>query len=144
MNSITKSVRNKLASKGLRVTPQRMSILEAIIELANHPSVEQIIELIREEHPNIATGTVYKVLDTLVDSNLITRVHTTKDVMRYDGDIENHHHLYCSTCDVIEDYYDEELDMILKDYFKTKKFSGFIVEEVILQIKGTFIKCEGE
>lgn len=134
-------IRNRLADKGLKVTPQRMNILQAIYTLDNHPTADNIIEFIRESHPNIATGTVYKVLDTLVANGLIKRVKTDKDIKRYDGRIENHHHLYCTDCDVIKDYIDEELNIILKDYLKKKKFEGFTIEDFVLQIRGKFNKC---
>ena len=93
--SIT-SIKDKLVEKGLKVTPQRISILEAIHKLNNHPTADMIMDHIQESHPNIASGTVYKVLDVLVDNQLIKRVKTERDVMRYDGILETHHHLYCS------------------------------------------------
>ncbi|MCG8306690.1 MAG: transcriptional repressor [Cytophagales bacterium] len=141
MSATTDDIRKKLADKGLKVTPQRMNILKAVYELANHPTAESIIGRIRENHPNIATGTVYKVLDTLVENNLIKKVKTDRDIMRYDGAIDNHHHLYCTQCDVIEDYMDEELDALLKSHFKNKKIKGFKIEDIVLQIRGTFDKC---
>jgi Fur family peroxide stress response transcriptional regulator len=134
-------IKNRLVEKGLKVTPQRMSILEAIYTLNNHPKAENIIEYIRQEHPNIATGTVYKVLETLVENGLIKKVTTDKDVMRYDGMMENHHHLYCTECDIIKDYKDEELDELLRKYFENKKLSGFKIKEIVLQIKGEFDNC---
>jgi len=60
-----KHIREVLSEKGLKITPQRISILEAIYSLQNHPTADNIIEYIRKSHPNIATGTVYKVLETL-------------------------------------------------------------------------------
>ena len=129
---------NKLIEKGLKVTPQRMSVLEAVYNLHNHPTAENIIEYIHQSHPNIATGTVYNVLDTLVENQLIKKVKTDEDVMRYDGIVELHHHLYCSGSDLIEDYVDKELDELLKEYFKSKKLTGFKIEEIVLQIRGTF------
>ena len=138
MNLSKEDIRKKLTEKGLKVTPQRISILEAVYKLNNHPTAENIIEYIHEPHPNIATGTVYKVLDTLVENRLIRKVKTDKDIMRYDGVTEKHHHLYCSECDVIKDYFDEELDALLKDYFEQKQISDFKIEDIILQINGTF------
>ena len=132
---------DKLVNRGLKVTPQRISILEAVFSLDNHPTAEDIISEIRQKQPHIATGTVYKVLETLVENDIIKRVKTEKDIMRYDGIYESHHHLYCSTCDLIEDYNDEELDQILRDYFKTKELAGFKIEEFVLQIKGKFDNC---
>lgn len=133
-------IRNKLSEKGLKVTPQRMAILDAIYKLGNHPSAENIIEYIRRSNPNIASGTVYKVLDTLIENKLVKKVTTDRDVMRYDGIMENHHHLYCLDSDVIEDYTDNELDDLLKNYFRNKKIKGFHIDEFVLQIKGTFYK----
>ncbi len=136
---LTEDIRNKFSEKGLKITPQRVVILDAIYKLNNHPTAENIIEFIRKTHPNIATGTVYKVLETLVEKGIIKKVTTEKDVMRYDGIIENHHHLYCSECDLIEDYKDEDLDILLHNHFKNKNIKGFKIEEFVLQIRGTFI-----
>lgn len=134
-------IRKKLSEKGLKVTPQRLSILGAIYELGGHPTADKIIEYIRQSNPNIASGTVYKVLDTFIKNKLIKRVNTDKDVMRYDGIMDNHHHLYCTECDAIEDYFDEELDTLLKNYFKDRKIKGFQINEFTVQIKGTSDKC---
>lgn len=141
MKILIENIRNKFAEKGLKITPQRVVILEAIYKLNNHPTADNIIEYIRESHPNIATGTVYKVLETLVENRLIKKVTTDKDIMRYDGIVEKHHHLYCSECDLIEDYMDEELDKLLQNHFKNKNIKGFKIEDIVLQIRGTFNKC---
>ena len=141
MSVLIENIRNKFLEKGLKITPQRVVILEAIYELNNHPTADNIIEYVRKLHPNIAIGTVYKVLDTLVENDLVKKVKTDKDIMRYDGIVENHHHLYCTECDLIEDYVDEELDKLLKNYFKNKKLEGFTMEGIVLQIRETFDKC---
>lgn len=141
MKILIEDIRNKFAEKGLKITPQRVVILEAIYKLNNHPTADNIIEYIRESHPNIATGTVYKVLETLVENGLIKKVTTDKDIMRYDGIVEKHHHLYSTECDLIEDYMDEELDKLLKNHFKNKNIKGFKIEDIVLQIRGTFDKC---
>lgn len=126
--------------RGLKITPQRVVILEAIYILNNHPSADNIIEYIRESHPTIATGTVYIVVETLVENGLIRKVKTDKDLMKYDGIVESHHHLYCSECNLIENYLDEDLDKLLKNHFKNKNIKGFKIEDIVLQIRGTFEK----
>ena len=132
--------RQAIADKGLRVTPQRTAILQTIYNLDNHPTAEDIISTVRKSHPNIASGTVYKVLDTFVNNNLIRKVTSDHGAMRYDGIIENHHHLYCNESDVIRDYFDEELDDLLRDYFRKKNIEDFQIDEMVLQIKGKFVK----
>jgi Fur family transcriptional regulator, peroxide stress response regulator len=133
---------NKLIAKGLKVTPQRIAILQAIVKLNNHPTAENIIDYIRKNHPNIATATVYKVLDALVSSELIIKVKTERDVMRYDAMMNSHHHLYCSESDRIEDYTDNDLNELLERYFKKKRIPDFKIEDIKLQIIGKFIKTK--
>ncbi|NMC38248.1 MAG: transcriptional repressor [Bacteroidales bacterium] len=134
----TEDIINKLTVKGLKVTPQRITILEAIIKLNNHPTAENIIEYIRKNHPNISVATVYKVLDTLVENELIRKVKTEKDIMRYDAVMESHHHIYCSDSDRIEDYIDDELNKMLEKYFSNKKIPDFRIEDIRLQIIGKY------
>jgi len=98
-----------IKEKGLKVTPQRIAILEAIYQLDSHPTADKIVEFIRDTHPSIATGTVYKVLDVLVENQLVKKVKTDKDIMRYDGMMVKHHHIYCSESDKIIDYIEVRL-----------------------------------
>ena len=130
--------REKLKEKGLKVTPQRVAIYEAIVTLKNHPTAENVIEYIKANHPNISVGTVYKVLDSLVENKLLKRVKTDKDLMRYDSILSEHHHLYCSETQRIEDYDDEQLNKMISNYFKKKKIKNFTIQDVKLQITGKF------
>jgi Fur family transcriptional regulator, peroxide stress response regulator len=130
--------REKLKEKGLKVTPQRVAIYEAIVMLHNHPTAENIIEYIKTNHPNISVGTVYKVLDSLVENHLLRRVKTEKDIMRYDAVLSNHHHLYCAQTDRIEDFEDDELNELLHNYFQKKAIKNFQIQDIKLQITGNF------
>jgi Fur family peroxide stress response transcriptional regulator len=138
----TNEIRNKLSTKGLKITPQRIAILEAIEKLNNHPTAENIIEYIRRNHPNIATATVYKVLDALAANDLIKKVKTDRDIMRYDAITENHHHLYCAESDRIEDYFDTELNEMIGKYFNKKGIPDFEIQDIKLQIIGSFLKVK--
>jgi len=128
----------QIKAKDLKVTPQRVAILEAIMELNNHPTVENIVNFLKTNHPNIATGTVYNVLQTLVEVGLIRRVQTEKDNMRYEMLGEQHHHLYCHESDRIEDYYNSEISGIITTYFEKHRIEGFEIEDIRLHIKGKF------
>lgn len=127
-----------LKNSNLKVTPQRMAVLEALNNLKNHPTTENIKEYVVKNHPNIAVGTIYKTLETFVEKGLVKKVKTEKDVMRYDAIIENHHHLYCEDSERIEDFFDDELNNMLEIYFKKKKIPNFKVKDIKLQIIGTF------
>lgn len=127
-----------LKEKGLKVTPQRAAIYEAIVKLNNHPTAENVIDYIKANYPNISVGTVYKVLDTLVENGLLKKVKTEKDIMRYDAFVTNHHHLYCAETDRIEDFEDDTLTKIITNYFQTHKIKNFNIQDIKLQITGKF------
>lgn len=129
---------NELKNRNLKVTPQRVAVLEALENLRDHPTVDKIKEYVIKNHPNVAVGTIYKTLETFVDKRLVQRVKTDEDVMRYDAILDKHHHLYCEDTDRIEDFYDEELNNLLEKYFRKKKIPNFKVKDVKLQIIGTF------
>lgn len=129
-----------LVEYGLKVTPQRVAILEILISLNNHPTAETIIRHIRLNHPNIAAGTVYKTLDTFSKKGLISKVKTEMDIIRYDAITERHHHLYCAESDRIEDFVDPQLDNMLEKYLRDKKIPNFQIRDIKLQIVGTFKK----
>lgn len=131
-------IRNLLIEKGLKVTPQRMIILEAVINLDEHPTAEKIIEYIKMNHSNISTATVYRVLDNLVAIGLIKKVRTEKEVMRYDAILEKHHHLYSKDAERIEDYFDPLLDKVLTKYFEEKNIPGFNIHDIQVNLTGIF------
>ena len=135
----TSEIRNKLIEKGLRITPQRIAIYEAILKLNNHPTADEIIAFIRPYHSNIAIGTVYKVLESLVENGLIKKVKTERDVMRYDAIVENHHHLYDAESDRIADYYNHEINELLAEYFRKNGIPDFEIGDIKLQIIGKFL-----
>jgi Fur family peroxide stress response transcriptional regulator len=129
-----------LKKSNLKVTPQRMAVLEALDNLKNHPNADNIKEYVVKNHPNIAVGTIYKTLETFVEKGLVKKVKTAKDVMRYDAIIEKHHHLYCEETEHIEDFFDDGLNNMLEKYFEKKKIPNFKINDVKLQIIGSFKK----
>lgn len=133
-------IAKKLANQGMRVTPQRIAILEAILSLNNHPTAEQIIAYIAKNYPSISIGTVYKILDSFVENKLLKKVKTEGGTMRFDPLLTKHHHLHCSETDQIIDYEDDSLDQLISDYFKKKGIKNFEVQDFKLEITGTIKK----
>jgi Fur family transcriptional regulator, peroxide stress response regulator len=129
-----------IKGSNLKVTPQRMAVLEALNNLKNHPTADNIKEFVVQNHPNIAVGTIYKTLETFVEKGLIKKVKTGNGIMRYEAILENHHHLYCEKTEHIEDYFDDELNILLQNYFKNKKIKNFVINEIRLQLNGEFKK----
>lgn len=127
-----------LKEKELKITPQRVLVYEAVLKVQPHPTAEQIIQSVRKRNPNISPGTIYKTLETFVQKDMIRKVKTEADVMRYDPITDKHHHLYCSESNRIEDYFDDELNELLSEYFRKKDIPNFRLEDFKLQLVGKF------
>ena len=141
---VNKTAIRILTEKGLRITPQRIAVLDIILNLNNHPAAEEISEYMRISYPHVPIGTVYKILDAFIEKGIVTRVKTENDVIRYDTVPEKHHHLYCTDSELIEDYFDNDLNKLLEDYFKKKQIPDFQIQDVRLQIIGKYIKEPSE
>jgi len=135
---LKEQIRNIFTEKGLKITPQRIAIMEALMVIKDHPTADAIKEYVAKNNPNLATGTIYNILETFCQKGIIKKVKTEKDIMRYDVETKNHHHLYCDECDYIENYFDEELDTLLKNYFSKKDLHDFEIKEINLQIVGNY------
>ncbi len=131
-------VGKRLKESGLRVTPQRVAVLEALMEGNNHPSADDVVRIVREQYPNIAVGTIYHILDNLVQKGILNKVQTEQNVVRYDAVIEPHIHLYSGEENRIEDYFDEELMELVKNYLKKNRIIDFEVNRINLQLIGEF------
>ncbi|MDO5523176.1 MAG: Fur family transcriptional regulator [Bacteroidia bacterium] len=129
-------IQEVLKEKGLKVTPQRLGVLEAIYTLRNHPTAEQIIDFIHKKHPSIAIGTVYKTLDTFVKYGVVRKILTDGDAMRYDSILKHHHHIHSEDNNEIRDYVNEELDELLKQYFEKNAIEGYEINSITLHISG--------
>ena len=128
------SLREKILDAGLKVTQQRMAIFGAIIEMKDHPTAERIFEKVQFDNPSISFATVYKTLDTLLSAGLISKVHTSEGSMRYDANLDSHNHIYCTNTREIFDYYSDDLNNLLKEFFSKRQVKNLEIEDVKLQI----------
>lgn len=136
LNNNYAHIKETLFQAGLKVTHQRIVIMDAVLELDNHPTVEQIYERIRDANPSLSLGTVYKTVETFVNNGLLSKVSTHEGQMRYDHKLDNHGHIYCDNTSEIIDYYDDELNDIILNFFKKKKVNNLRIKNITLQING--------
>ena len=91
--------------QGLKVTHQRLEILQAVAGAANHPSAEEVFKQVKAKLPTVSFDTVYRNLALFERSGVITRVQYLDDKTRYDSNLRPHHHLVCTKCRKIQDFY---------------------------------------
>jgi Fur family peroxide stress response transcriptional regulator len=132
----TEGIKKLISEGGLKFTHQRMVIYQAIYGADDHPTAEKVFEQIKDSNPSISLGTVYKTLDTFVNSGIIQKFMDNHGVMRFDAILETHSHLYCKKTNEIRDYRNEELESLLKDFFKKNQLKDFEVDEISIVIRG--------
>lgn len=97
-------------SKGLRITHQRTEIFRMLIQNPNHPTTEDIFNQVRKHLSTISLDTVYRTIGTFEEYGLIRKVHHIDNTTRFDHNLSIHHHLVCTQCGKIEDFYWPDFD----------------------------------
>jgi Fur family ferric uptake transcriptional regulator len=100
---------------GLRVTPQRLVVLEVLQRAQGHLSVEEIHAQVRVQHPALSAVTVYRVLETLEGHGLVARGVLGDRLVRWELVAGAHHHLVCRHCAAIVELGDEPFQRLASD-----------------------------
>jgi Fur family transcriptional regulator, stress-responsive regulator len=99
----TPTLSDSLHARGMRVTPQRLVIHDALSRLGRHASAEQVHEAVAQRVPGISLPTVYATLDLLEQLGLVRRVHTGGSAVLYDPRTDAHQHAVCRSCGAVAD-----------------------------------------
>ena len=92
-----------IAGRGLRMTEQRRSVYDALMNRADHPTAVEVFMRVKTPRPSISLATVYNCLETLVECGLVRHVHHDREPSRYCANLEDHAHLFCAQCGSVTD-----------------------------------------
>lgn len=98
----TEQLEVMLRSWGMRITPQRVAVLEAVRQGGSPLSAEEIYEKVRQQIPHISLATVYKALGELRRIGQL-RVLPVSGKLRFEAGLGTHCHLICQRCRRVED-----------------------------------------
>ena len=92
-------LREALRSRGLRMTPQRQLILDAIASMHGHISVDQVHQYVVRQFPDVHITTVYRTLEVLEELGVVRHAHFHDGVAQYQRtDEPPHQHMVCTQC----------------------------------------------
>lgn len=97
-----KELTARLKQLGIRLTPQRLAIAEVVANSADHPSVKDIYERVKDFFPYVTMATVYSTL-ALLERAAIVRELPFQRQSRYDANLEPHANLVCIGCGSVLD-----------------------------------------
>jgi len=127
-----------LKQNSIKITPQRLEILQYLDKHRTHPTVDEIYNELKDKNPSLSKTTVYNSVEILDDFGLIQSITITGNEVRYDFKQGMHHHFLCKKCGEIID-----IDIECPNLGKMLE-CGHKVDEVHGYFKGVCKKCMGE
>ena len=137
-----------LREKGMKVTRQRLLVLEAVASRPEeHLTAEDIYELVKAGYPEIGLATVYRTIQMLDELPLVHRVNFDDGFVRYEmgtvpecGSRHHHHHLICVKCGRVISFQDDLLEELEERITRT---TGFAVVDHEVKFYGYCVECGG-
>jgi Fur family ferric uptake transcriptional regulator len=129
----------RLRRLGLRVTPQRLFVLEALEGAGGHLTAEEIMQWASRRYPALNLATVYRTLDLLVSVGLVAQTDLGGEATTYElvGDVP-HHHLVCKGCGNVIEMDERLLESLRADALRGY---GFHAQPQHLAIFGLCDQC---
>lgn len=128
----------QLREKGLKITPQRLAIIDALVENRHvHPGATLIYEQARKNSGRISLSTVYATLKEFSEHGLIKALEFDRMENRFDGNLSEHINLVCRKCGAISDF-DLPSSIEPKDIMRK---SGFVVTDTRMEYYGYCRDC---
>lgn len=131
-----------LSKKQLKSTRQRDLIARAFFNQAGHVSIEDLLNIVREDSPRIGYATVYRTLKLLTECGLAAQRRFGEGQAIYEtaGDTEHHDHLICIECDLVLEFANDEIER-LQD--QVARSFGFNLVRHKLELYGLCPKARG-
>ena len=138
-------VKELLREKGLKVTSQRLMVLNILSAHGDeHLTVEEIYDLAKEESPEIGLATIYRTVQVLLELHVIEKVTFDDGFARYElngeetGSGHRHHHAICTQCGKVYSLETDLLDTLEKQVFESL---GFEVTDHEVKLYGLCSAC---
>lgn len=126
--------KSRLKRHGLKATPQRIAVHESMMRLG-HASADMIAADIAENSTTrITVSSVYNILANLSELGIYQRRMSSTNKMFFDVNPQPHCHVYDCENDAYRDLVDEDLEALIQSHLGNRKFRGFRVEGIDVQI----------
>lgn len=133
-----------LKDNSLKFTKQREIILQSLYNYDEHFTPEELYGIIKKDYPklNIGIATVYRTLNLLESSNIVTSISFGIAGKKFElGNKPHHDHIICKNCGLIVEFEDKEIE---KKQEEIAKKSGFKLTGHIMQLYGVCKECQNK
>lgn len=85
------------------MTPQRRAVLEELRSSVEHPSAEELLEMVRRRLPKVSLSTIYRNMEFFASLGLVKELKGKGGRSHFDARVEPHYHMRCAFCGRIMD-----------------------------------------
>lgn len=89
---------------GVKLTHQRLEIFRALAAAEDHPDADGLHRAVRRRVPTVSVDTVYRTLWALHELGLVATLGPERDRIRFDANLDRHHHYVCARCGLVRDF----------------------------------------
>ena len=126
---------------GVKLTHQRLEIFREIAASVEHPDAETVFRGVQARIPTVSLDTVYRTLWLLDGLGLITTLGPRRESVRFDPNLEHHHHYVCVQCGLAKDFESADLN-VLAIPASVKKYGSVMATHV--EVRGLCAACAQE
>jgi Fur family peroxide stress response transcriptional regulator len=132
-------LRTAAAEAGVKMTHQRLEILKELAGTEEHPDAETVFRAVRRRMPTVSIDTVYRTLWKLQGLGLVTTLGPGRDRVRFDANVDQHHHYVCVDCGLVRDFESEELNAV-RVPGAVRQFGSVVGAQV--EVRGRCARCQ--
>lgn len=134
--------REYLATRGMRLTPERATIVREVFSQHEHFEAEQLVARLTQPGSGrrVSRSTVYRALSQMEEAGLLRKVARANDreVWEHDYGYPQHDHLICGKCGTLIEFHHPDLQRLLDDVARSHDFR---MEGHRLEVHGVCADC---
>jgi Fur family transcriptional regulator, peroxide stress response regulator len=131
-------LRQECSTQGLRLTPQRDTLLRVLSTATGHPTADDLVRAVRKVRPSVSHATVYRNLQELVGAGLVGTLERAGGAVHFEINPDDHHHFVCRTCGDVWDVYLDAVDVRIN---RRSRLNGFRIDRRQVQLRGLCARC---
>jgi Fur family ferric uptake transcriptional regulator len=127
---------------GLKVTQQRIAILETLSGGRAHVTAQEVFEIVNAKYPEIGFATVYRFLRKMNENKMVSEVRMGGLPARYELTPRRHHdHLTCTQCGQIVEFENPQIESLQEHVAREHNFR---LTHHVLELYGVCPRCQAE
>jgi Fur family ferric uptake transcriptional regulator len=135
----TEDILDRLRRDGGRVTASRRAIIDAMVDSpSHHMTAADVVDSVRDGHPDFHESTVYRTLERLTELGVIDRIQIGAGPAVFHLSMAEHHHLVCDRCGAVEEAPPDLLEAVAT---RLRSEHGFALDARATPLHGLCVAC---